>query len=255
MTGAGYGTFDLEWMINALRIGEVNGDTEVGLDSIKGFSIAEDFVMARYYMYTNVYFHKTTRSAELIIDKIFERASELEREKMIYLPDDLSEILKKGVCKETIKNYINLTDNTIWHHIFLWSNHEDEILSDLCNRLLNRQFFKEVKVDNQDLFNFVSDTQKIYNENNIPRAYYLLRDEATSSTYKDPYIFQAPRKEDADNEREASEQIFLFDKKGNSEELSNISDLIRQIRNKKIHIERFYMPQEVKYKFLGGKYV
>ena len=60
MTGAGYGTFDLEWMINALRIGEVNGDTEVGLDSIKGFSIAEDFVMARYYMYTNVYFHKTT---------------------------------------------------------------------------------------------------------------------------------------------------------------------------------------------------
>ena len=105
------------------------------------------------------------------------------------------------------------------------------------------------------MFNFVSDTQKIYNENNIPRAYYLLRDEATSSTYKDPYIFQAPRKEDADNEREASEQIFLFDKKGNSEELSNISDLIRQIRNKKIHIERFYMPQEVKYKFLGGKYV
>jgi len=255
MTGAGYGTFDLEWMINTLRIGEVNGDTEVGLDAIKGFSIAEDFVMARYYMYTNVYFHKTTRSAELIIDKIFERASELEREEKIDLPDDLSEILKKGLCKETIKNYINLTDNTIWHYIFLWSKHKDDILSDLCNRLLKRQFFKEVKVDNQNLFDFVSDTHRIYEEKGIPREYYLLRDEATSSTYKDPYIFQAPKKEDKDNEREASEQIFLFDKKGNSEELSNKSDLIRQIRNKKIQIERFYMPEEVKYDFGGGKYV
>lgn len=246
MTGAGYGAFDLEWIINTLRIGEVNGDTEVGIDYNKGFSIAEDFIMGRYYMYTNVYFHKTTRSAELIIDKIFERASKLEEEGKIDLPDDLLEILKKGLCKECVKNYINLTDNTIWHYICLWTNSEDIILKDLCDRLLNHRFFKVVKIENQNIFDFVSDTQRIYKENNLPIEYYLLRDEATSSTYKDPYIFQTPKSEGKENEREASEQIFLFDEKGNNKELSDVSDLIRQIRNKNIQIERFYVPEEIK---------
>ncbi|WP_227002722.1 HD domain-containing protein [Salicibibacter kimchii] len=41
MTGAQYGSFDLEWLINTLRIGEVQGTTEVGLDLNKGLSIAE----------------------------------------------------------------------------------------------------------------------------------------------------------------------------------------------------------------------
>jgi HD superfamily phosphohydrolase len=79
MTGAGYGSFDMEWLIHCLRIGKVNGAVEVGLDLNKGLSIAEDFVMARYYMYKHVYFHKTTRCAEKMIDKVFERALELQR--------------------------------------------------------------------------------------------------------------------------------------------------------------------------------
>lgn len=76
-TGVGYGRFDLEWMINTLRIGEVDGVPEIGLDLDKGLSIAEDFVMARYYMYKHVYFHKATRSAEIIARKILNRAKEL----------------------------------------------------------------------------------------------------------------------------------------------------------------------------------
>ena len=77
MTGAEYGKFDLEWMINTLTIGLVDGVPEIGLDLDKGLSIAEDFVMARYYMYKHVYFHKTTRGAEIITRKILNRAKEL----------------------------------------------------------------------------------------------------------------------------------------------------------------------------------
>ncbi|MFZ3372092.1 MAG: HD domain-containing protein [Desulfitobacteriaceae bacterium] len=251
MTGAGYGSFDLEWMINTLRIGEVNGDIEVGLDLHKGFSIAEDFVMARYYMYVNVYFHKATRSAELLIDKVFERASQLQKEGEIELPEDLNEILTNGIKTETVNNYINLTDNTMWHYFNFWARSKDEILSNLCNRLLTRRFFKSVNVK-EDIFKFFSTVQSYYDANKIPIDFYLLRDQATSSSYKDPYIMQSLKTESEESEREVSEQIFLFDNKGHTEELSNKSDIIRQIRNKKISIERFYMPEEHKNKVLGG---
>lgn len=254
LTGAFYGTFDLEWMINCLRIGEVNGDIEVGLDETKGFSIAEDFIMARYYMYVNVYFHRTTRSAELIVDKIFERASELEKENKVTLPKDLSEILGKGFTKETLQNFLNLTDNTIWYFINLWSSNEDPILSDLCNRILSRNLFKEFRIE-ENLLDFYKGALEIYRENNIDINFYLLRDEASSSSYKDSYISQKPLGEGDEAEKEASEQIFLFDKKGNSVELASKSKIINQIRNEKIIIDRMYMPKEIKILFEGDKNV
>ncbi|MBE3555406.1 MAG: HD domain-containing protein, partial [Thermicanus sp.] len=95
MTGAGYGRFDLEWLIHTLRIGEMDGEVQVGLDREKGLSIAEDFIMARYYMFVHVYLHKTTRSAELMIEKIFERAVELEKKGEMVLPEELSKLLSK----------------------------------------------------------------------------------------------------------------------------------------------------------------
>lgn len=253
MTGAGYGTFDLEWLINVLTIGEYNGEIEVGLDIDKGVSIAEDFVMARYYMYTNVYFHKTTRSAELLIDKIFARALEMYSQGKIELPEDLIEILtKKGKLNETVSNYINLTDSTIWHYVKVWTANDDYILSDLCNRLLKRQFFKSISSSELDPLEYWQRVIEISFKNGISRDYYFLRDEAKSSSYKDSYLLQTPKPGEEGMEREASEQIVLFNKKGNGTELSYISDIVNGLRNKKISIERYYVPDEYKNDFIGG---
>ncbi|XID91610.1 HD domain-containing protein [Paenibacillaceae bacterium WGS1546] len=253
MTGAGYGTFDLEWMINVLTIGEHNGEVEVGLDIDKGISIAEDFVMARYYMYTNVYFHKTTRSAELLIDKIFSRALEIHHEGKIDLPHDLVAILtKKGQLQETVANYINLTDNTIWYFVQLWTDHNDATLSDLCSRLNKRQFFKSISSSELDPLEYWKKVIEISSKNGISREYYFLRDEAKSSSYKDSYLIQVPKIGEEGIEREASEQIVLFDKKGIGTELSNISDIVNGLRNKKISIERYFVPDEYKNEIIGG---
>lgn len=253
MTGAGYGTFDLEWLINVLTIGEYNGEIEVGLDIDKGVSIAEDFVMARYYMYTNVYFHKTTRSAELLIDKIFARALEIYSQGKIELPEDLVGILtKKGKLHETVSNYINLTDSTIWHYVKVWTANDDHILSDLCNRLLKRQFFKSISSSELDPLEYWQRVIEISAKSGISRDYYFLRDEAKSSSYKDSYLLQTPKPGEEGMEREASEQIVLFNKKGNGTELSYISDIVNGLRNKKISIERYYVPDEYKNEFIGG---
>lgn len=254
MTGASYGSFDLEWMINVLRVGEYNGEIEVGLDLEKGLSIAEDFVMARYYMYKHVYFHKTTRSAELLIDKIFARANELYQAKEdIEIPMDLIQILSnEGQLNESLYNYLNLTDNTIWYYITMWNKHKDPVLNDLSNRFLRRKFFKAASVTDMNHMDFFYKIIEYSRENNIASEYYFLVDEAKSSSYKDSYILQKPKVDENEGEREASEQIVLFDSKGNGEELSNISTVINGIRNKPIIIARYYMPGEYKKDILGG---
>jgi len=241
MTGAGYGYFDLEWLIHVLRIGEVNGEMEVGFDKDKGLSIAEDFVMARYYMYMNVYFHKTSRSAELLIDRIFQRAIELSKNGDLPLPEDLFQILTNGLTVKTVHHYLNLTDNSIWFFIYQWKNHEDPILSDLSNRLIHRKLYKSVdldKVDETALFGKVMHLSKV---NGIPFQYIYLKDEAISSSYDDNYILQT---KESNRNKITNEQIILFDKNGNGEELSNLSETIKQIRNKKIFIPRIFLPND-----------
>ena len=159
-----------------------------------------------------------------------------EKKGTVVLPEDLSEILNKGFGKETLNNFLNLTDNTIWHFINQWSNNKDAILSDLCNRLLRRNLFKEIPIE-EDLLSFYKRAVKICNQNDIDEEFYLLRDEASRSWYKDSYVSQKPLAEGDEAEMEASEQIFLFDKKGNSIELASKSKIINQIRNERIMIE------------------
>lgn len=255
MTGAGYGKFDLEWLINVLTIEEYNGEVEVGLNLKKGMSIAEDFVMARYYMYKNVYFHKTTKGAELLIDIILKRAIELynDNKNNIEIPRDLLAILNSKVqINEVLHNYLNLTDSTIWHYIMLWQNHADNILSDLCSRLLERKLFKSIKASEFDALEFLERVINITNTERINRDYYFLKDEAKSSSYKDSYVLHIPKVGEKDAEREASEQIILFDKDGDGFELSAESSIINEIRNKEISISRYYFPEELKHLILGG---
>ena len=64
MTGAKYGMYDLEWVLHALRIDEP-GD-RIYVDS-KGLYAVEEYLQARYYMFRQVYFHRTLRSAEAVL--------------------------------------------------------------------------------------------------------------------------------------------------------------------------------------------
>ncbi len=65
-TGVNYGTFDLE---RILRIVRPYKGRIVVKDS--GMHAVEDYLMSRYQMYWQVYFHPVTRSAEVILNKIF----------------------------------------------------------------------------------------------------------------------------------------------------------------------------------------
>ncbi|HEY9232454.1 MAG TPA: HD domain-containing protein, partial [Blastocatellia bacterium] len=64
MTGAKYGIYDLEWVLHALKIDEASDRVYV---ESKGLYAVEEYLQARYYMFRQVYFHRTLRSAEAVL--------------------------------------------------------------------------------------------------------------------------------------------------------------------------------------------
>jgi len=249
MTGAGYGTFDLEWLIHALRIGKVGDHVEVGLDLDKGLNIAEDFVMARYYMYQNVYFHKTTRCAEQFAMKIFARVQQLRSlGHKIEMPYELERLLSAKTLQEVLQlypYYLGLTDYKIWYYIDKWCNSEDLVLSSLCKGLISRDLYKVlVTKDGVESYKNVIDLANRYeSESGLPYEYVVFEDDSNSSAYKDDYI-GSKAKQDEGQEAEATEQIFLFNKKGDASELSQVSRIINEIRNNKISFKRVFVPKD-----------
>ena len=71
MTGAKYGLYDLEWIINALQIDE--GEDRIFV-AARGVFAVEEYLQARYYMFRQVYFHRTLRSAEAVLRSALQRA-------------------------------------------------------------------------------------------------------------------------------------------------------------------------------------
>ncbi|MGI6285973.1 hypothetical protein SEF58_09170 [Neomoorella humiferrea] len=188
MTGTGYGKFDLDWLLNVLRIGKVNGDYEIGLDYEKGIKIAETFIMARYSMYLQVYYHKTTRGVEVLLDRILNRAAEVVDKCQIESGDALLKLIKGENI--SVGEYLDLDDNILVALIKEWAKSKDDILRDLCTRFLHRRLFKSIDISS------------------------------------------------------VSGHVIALD----PEELSNASDIVKALRNRKYIKERLYFPAEMREK-------
>ena len=70
-TGVAGGTYDVEQLIASLRVLEVDGRPQLGVDG-RGVVALESFVLARYMMFATVYFHHTTRAFERVLNDVLE---------------------------------------------------------------------------------------------------------------------------------------------------------------------------------------
>ena len=80
MTGVGFAHFDQEWLFNCLEVGSVTigpvKDDEDVVDARclylgpKGLQVAEEYLEARFRLYSMVYMHKTTRAAEQMLSAL-----------------------------------------------------------------------------------------------------------------------------------------------------------------------------------------
>lgn len=68
-TGAVYGQFDLTWILRVIV------PTENGIAfKYSGMHAVEDYIVSRYQMYMQVYFHAASRSMEVLLQKLLARA-------------------------------------------------------------------------------------------------------------------------------------------------------------------------------------
>lgn len=177
-TGVSYGEFDLFRILRTIRIVD---DAIVMKES--GIHAVEDYIMARYQMYWQVYLHPVSRSYESILSSVFKRMREVP-EDMLKGAEDLVPFLSES--EFTIDEFINLDESTVMVAFSKLSKSKDPVLSDLSQRILNRDLFQYVNLDRK------TDVQSI--KTRVKNAgfdpdYYVVKDYMSQILYK-PYEAQ-----------------------------------------------------------------
>lgn len=143
-TGVNYGTIDIDRILRMLR--PYDGRVVV---KESGMHAIEDYLMSRYQMYWQVYFHPVTRSSEIILRQILRRAKELVQQQHAFrfMIEPLSDLFSGEV---TVGQYLLLDEALMQTAFMQWTLEEDAILSDLCSRFIHRKLYKYVEMEHLD---------------------------------------------------------------------------------------------------------
>ncbi|MBA5630093.1 HD domain-containing protein [Moheibacter lacus] len=137
-TGVVEGNINPDRIISTLNV----KDDLLVVDS-KGIYSIEKYLTARMFMYWQVYNHRTSYTAEVLLTQAFRRAKEISRNGgKVFATDALGYFLQNDT-KDSLKNqldqFIKLDDSDVWASLKEWQYHEDVILSFLSRCLINRK--------------------------------------------------------------------------------------------------------------------
>jgi len=144
-TGVAEGVVNTDRIINMLT---VVGDELVVEE--KGIYSIEKFILARRLMYWQVYLHKAVLGADFMLSSILRRAKQLgEQGEDLFATPPLKRFLQEPVTgkefltrEACLDDFAKLDDFDIFSSLKVWIKHRDPILSELCNRLVNRRLFR-----------------------------------------------------------------------------------------------------------------
>lgn len=222
-TGTSYGNFDLERILRTMR---VKDDKIVVKET--GIHTVEDYIMARYHMYWQVYYHPTSRSYECILALLFKRMKEVYKQD----PSILKEVtmflpfLEKEL--PTIHDHYQLDESAATYGFILLLHSQDEILADLSRRLLDRKLFEYTTITDESQLTEIRN--QIQTKGYDP-IYYVGTDQAFQRPYR-PY------------KSDGGHNIWIL---RNDEiiELSQCSDIVHAIVNGKVKEDKkAYYPQD-----------
>jgi uncharacterized protein len=152
-TGVPYGRYDLDWLLRSLRFAPLANDPSppsLAIDGAKGIVSIESFLLARLFMFQQVYFHKAARAGEWMIRAIFRRAAAL-LEQGIRLPMVPAAILSAATARDvSLGDYLELDDAVLYGAMHAWESGPDPILADLTRRLRARALFKTLELYDVD---------------------------------------------------------------------------------------------------------
>lgn len=140
-TGVSEGVIGYDRIINMI---DVHDDSIVVEE--KGLYSVEKFIVARRLMYWQVYLHKTSLVADLMLKNAILRGREVLSENKNGLSGDLLFFLENNISQQDFEQHLDrfamLDDVDIQQALKAWMNSEDVILRHLSSSIINRQLFK-----------------------------------------------------------------------------------------------------------------
>lgn len=224
-TGTSYGTFDMERILRTIRIQDAHlAVKESGIHSV------EDYIMARYHMYWQVYLHPVARSYEIMIALLFERMKTLWKQKPSFFAG--LEMFTPFLSGErvAIESLFRLDEAAALYGFALLTQRSDPILRDLAARVLDRRLFAYTQ-EEADTYAKICPIAKA---NGYDPQYYVHRDHVTQKPYS-PY-----------KGRQGTHVIWIVDEQGTLSELSEKSAIVSALVDAKVKEQQLvYYPAEL----------
>jgi HD superfamily phosphohydrolase len=253
MTGTGAGAIDFDWLMEQVRVEEIEieaPDAGGMVDAArvptfcfdpKALPAAEQFLLARYTLHEQVYFHKTTRCLEQMIAKLLRRVSLLATKQIDIKQTglDKSHPLISFFTKDgaSLKNYLALDDIVVTDAVRQLQSAPDPTLANLALRIRQRDLYKTL-----DLGSFGYDeglrrgsarridrefSAKIKNEE-------IIKDESASvSIYT----------QIGGDDEKAHKRLHILDAKKGPVEITEVSKLIDTLSKRK-NFTRYYFEHD-----------
>ena len=181
-TATSYGQFDLERILRTMRVRKTAEGRKVIVVKYTGIHSVEDYIMARYQMYWQVYYHPVARSYEAVFIQLFNRLKDIFKGDKDYFEDMkvLIPFLEKS--EVSVDEYFKLDENSLLYCCALIQDKEDKIAADLARRLQNRKLFEYVDYNEENL----AQIKNMLKENGLDERYYLRIENIEASVYS-PY--------------------------------------------------------------------
>ena len=181
-TATSYGQFDLERILRTMRVRKTNEGRKVIVVKYTGIHSVEDYIMARYQMYWQVYYHPVARSYEAVFIQLFNRLKDIFKGDKDYFEDMKVLIPFLGKSEVSVDEYFKLDENSLLYCCSLIQDKEDKIAADLAKRLQNRNLFEYVDYKEENL----AQIKNMLKESCLDERYYLRIENIEASVYS-PY--------------------------------------------------------------------
>lgn len=242
-TGVGYGRFDLDWLLRSLRLGVPRNPAQappLAIDGPKGLPAIESFVLARLFMFQQVYFHKASRASEWMLSRVLNRVRTLilQGSTLPSLPNAIVELALHADTSS--ESYQSLDDMVLWESLRAWCNSSDHLLADLATRLFTRRLHK---------------TYELYGQQVTPRwreeAHAIVRDIAKDAGFDPESHVGLDVAEDTPFNDSDAAIVVLFPN-GRERAPHEVSVLLRRLSGESVERVRLIFPPEIRSKVVDA---
>jgi len=234
-TGATYGEFDLTRITQMMRpyAGGIAFEE-------KSLYAIEDYVVSRYQMYVQVYFHPVARSLEILLTHLLERAKFLfdqdqttARISSDFISPELQAVFIQG-SDIPVAQYLRLDDSILLANINGWRYSEDYVLADLAQRFMDRKPLKSIEYTDETK-SLIPNLEKLIADASFEIKYYT----AVNNSFDQPYSDYNLKSENPKT------QIELIAKDGSLSDLSDRSAVVSALMGRAFGDARFFFPKEM----------